>query len=88
MACHSCGVEFFTQYPTQSETIYQKEVENTGCSLKENTTQCLYTAQGVFVCLKDNKVDTSVRDMGIVDNESMMMESTRDSCKFKNAAQW
>ena len=86
MACHSCGVEFFTQGPIGSEAPTLSETkslyDSSDCPLKNSSSKCLYTAQGVFMCVTD------ARDMGVVDNESMMMEPLRDSSKFKSLAPW
>ena len=81
MSCLSCsGFEHFTQGPPPTQ--------EGGCQGKSSTNTCLYTAQGVFMCMKGDKPDINVKSMGVVDNESMMLEVTRDSSKFKNAAPW
>ena len=84
MNCHSCGgFEHFTQ-----EQEIEDEKKSYGCDSKETSSKCLYTAQGVFMCIRNNKADLNTKDMGIVDNESMIMESVRDSRMFKNSAPW
>ena len=84
MACHSCGVGF--EHFTQSESVTGGL--GSACAGKSSANKCLYTAQGVFMCMKDDKPDINVKSMGIVDNESMMMEVHREKSTFKNAAPW
>ena len=82
--CNSCGAfEHFTEAPT----LQEKETGCSGFPGKDSSKQCLYTAQGMFMCIQDNKLDLYGK-IGMVDNESMMMEAVRDCKKFKNAAPW
>ena len=86
MECHSCGgFEHFTQQEQEQE---QERGTSTACAGKSTTNKCLYTAQGVFMCIRDDKPDINVKNMGIVDNESMLLEPQRDNSRFRHAAPW
>lgn len=75
MACTSCGIyEHFDQQPAS-------EKSTSSCPGKDLMNNCLYTAQGTFVCNKDDGASK-----GTAKNTDMALESFRDNNKFKGAA--
>lgn len=87
MACHSCsGFEHFTNNEEHESSVYQETPKK--CSVKEGASKCLYTAQGVFLCVREDKPDMFVKNTGIVDNESILMDPFQTSNKFKDSAPW
>lgn len=62
MSCTSCSahIETYDNYDWMpkpvSESFAQESLEKpkpTGCAVKDSMTNCLYTAQGMFVCQKE-----------------------------------
>jgi hypothetical protein len=72
MSCHSCGG--FEHFTTQ-EMSQMPEIKP-ACMSKESMNQCLYTAQGMFLC---NKPDLK-EELGVAKNYWMVEdESTKNN---------
>lgn len=77
MACQMCnGFEHFVEQPQESKE--SKE------SCSKDVTNCMYTAQGMFVC--NTKNDSKERD--VAQNLEMLKESFRMEKVFNSAGQW
>lgn len=81
MACHSCGIEFFTEEPKQ--TVGDSVGEKKSCPGLDGMSRCMYTAQGMFVCT--NEKDTLSKGVSNVD---MWKENTRQDRAFSTASLW
>jgi hypothetical protein len=85
MSCTSCGgFEFFTQNPNYQTKQEMSVPKTPSCPTKDMMSSCLYTAQGVFICNKEN--EQSVK--GVANNVDMAREAIRDNAKFNNASPW
>lgn len=85
MACHSCGgFEHYTEPVLQNAklSLNNKPSKNSSCPTKEMMNNCMYTAQGVFICNKDDGASN-----GVAKNVDMM-DSVMDHQLLKSIAPW
>lgn len=77
MACQMCnGFEHFSQDPPKKK------------SCVKDSTNCMYTAQGMFVCNTPKEQEAAAKDRDVAQNLEMMKESFRNANSFYSAAQW
>lgn len=81
MACHQCGMVTFENFTNDGSTASAPQVSSS-CSSKAMMGNCLYTAQGMFVCNTPPQ-DT---DRGVAQNPDMAFTAFTESRPFSHAA--
>lgn len=72
------GFEHFSQ----EQPVAPKEK-----SCSKDSTNCMYTAQGMFVCNTPKDQEVAAKDRDVAQNLEMMKESFRNTNSFYGAAQ-
>lgn len=91
MACTSCGVgqTFGMEHYTDAPNAPMQQLstkKDSSCPAKKMMNNCLYTAQGMYVC--DVDIQGESKTWGMSQNMDMMGESIRDNKVFRNTAPW
>lgn len=68
MSCQSCGASA----PSGFEHFTLQEMPVTSCVSKEQANKCMYTAQGMFMCNKENLKE----ELGVAKNYWMVEEES------------